>query len=292
MSPPGEACARSPGGQPVRCRCRDAHWVKDAPGSEAPALTSILAAREVIDGELHFGGDRGSPTEIVCGVFRVAGGLRATPGELLPTTVHVTAGTGADWWPGVFRAVREEARAPTAGGSAVVNRLLESLLVDAMRVSVESERRPSGQPASAALADPRMGVILARMRERPERPWSVAGLARSAALSRSAFVARFRLLVGQPPMRYLTQLRLTIAEDLLRSTDATVADVAHRVGYRSEAAFGRAFRARFGVSPRATRGRRRAGYRDGEVDPAVATSTARPIHRARSASLRTPAGPT
>jgi AraC-like DNA-binding protein len=239
----------------------NAHRVKDAPGSAAPALTSILASHTVTDGELHFGGDSGPATEIVCGVFRVAGGTRATPAELLPTAVHLTAGDAAHWWPAVFQAVRDEARAPTAGGSAVVNRLLESLLADAMRGSIGDRTRSSGQPAPAALADSRLGVVLARMRDQPERPWSVPELARLAALSRSAFVDRFRSLVGLPPMRYVAQLRLATAKQLLQSTDATVADVAHRVGYRSEAAFGRAYRARFGVSPREANGPRTGASR-------------------------------
>jgi transcriptional regulator GlxA family with amidase domain len=68
-------------------------------------------------------------------------------------------------------------------------------------------------------------------------------------------------------MRYLADLRLLLARDLLRSTDATVADVAHRVGYRSEAAFGRAFRTRFGASPRA--GIRRDGARYAGVSPSL-----------------------
>jgi AraC-like DNA-binding protein len=233
----------------------NAHWVRDAPGSAAPALSSILAEHELTDGELVFGGDRGPASEIVCGVFRVAGGSHARPADLLPASVHVTAGTAADWWPAVFGAVREEARAPTAGGSAVVNRLLESLLADAMRLSVAELRGSSGQPL-AALADPRVGIVLSRMRQQPGFPWSIADLARLAALSRSAFIDRFRSLVGEPPMRYLAGLRLTLAQSLLQATDATVADVAHRVGYRSEAAFGRAYRRQFGMSPRSNLARR------------------------------------
>jgi AraC-like DNA-binding protein len=239
----------------------NAHWVKDAPGSAAPALTAILESHEIVDGELHFGGDFGPSTEIVCGVFRVAGGPRVAAGERLPTTVHVRAAEGAEWWAAVFQAVRDEAKTPTDGGSAVVNRLLESLLADAMRVSIAQQHRASGLPASPAIADPRLGIVLAQMREQPDRPWSVSELAGLAALSRSAFVDRFRSLVGVPPMRYLSQVRLGMAQHLLNSTDATVVDVAHRVGYRSEAAFGRAFRARFGVSPRENVPCRSKGHR-------------------------------
>lgn len=225
----------------------NAHWVRDAPASEAPPLTSILAEREVVDGELHFGGDSGPLTEIVCGVFQMSGGPRSVPSDVLPAIIHAPASAGAAWWAPVASAVRDELRAPSAGGSAVVNRLLESLLADAIRTAAPTIG--DGEEGSAALADPRMGAVLARMRERPDVGWTVGELARMAAMSRSAFVDRFRALVGTPPMRHLTSIRLAKSLELLRTTDLTVAEIGRRVGYGSEEAFSRAFRARFGDSP-------------------------------------------
>lgn len=225
----------------------DAHWVRDAPASEAPPLTSILAEHTVIDGELHFGGDRGRKTEIVCGVFRNAAGSVEMPGRLLPPVIHLRSRDAASWRIPVFSALRDEARAPTLGGSAVVNRLLESLLADALRhaVTTLSDSRADRR----AFTDPRIGPVLARLRQRPDANWSVASMARLAAMSRSAFIDRFRTAVGQPPMRYVSSLRLGRARDLLRTTDVTIADAARQVGYGSEAAFSRAYRARFGKSP-------------------------------------------
>lgn len=103
----------------------------------------------------------------------------------------------------------------------------------------------------------RIGRVLARLHERPEEPWTVAELAKVAAMSRSAFSERFRSLVGEAPIRYLSGLRLARAARLLRSTDTTVAEVARRVGYGSEEALSRAFKLRFGAAPRAFRQRTR-----------------------------------
>jgi AraC-like DNA-binding protein len=227
-----------------------AHWVKDSPRSAAPMLSAILAEHRVVDGELRFGGVSGPLTEIVCGTFRMDG-PRALDG-IVPALVHARASAGAAWWPAVFIAVRDEVRAPTPGGSAVVNRLLESLLADALRTSLSMEDESE---LAITLADRRLGAALAAIRQRPEAEWSVVSLARVAAMSRSAFSDRFRRVVGVPPMRFVTRVRLTAGADLLRTTDATVADVARRTGYRSEEAFSRAFRDRFGASPSSFRQR-------------------------------------
>jgi AraC-like DNA-binding protein len=226
----------------------NAHWVRDAPTSAAPALTSILAEHAVVDGELHFGGRSGPLTELVCGIFRLAGGRKPLISlGAIPPVIHVPAGSGSTWWPGVFVAVRDEARAPTAGGSAVVNRLLESIVADAVGVATRS--LDDGLASPTAHADPRIGAALAVIRQHLDRPWSVADLAAYAAMSRSAFAARFRAVVGMPPHTYITRLRLSRAAELLRTTDATVAAIARQVGYASEEAFSRAFKDQFGTSP-------------------------------------------
>jgi AraC-like DNA-binding protein len=246
---------------PVRVRAGDlvvlptgsAHWIKDSPATTAPSLSSILARHEVVDGELRFGGDDGPLTEIVCGVFALDGARSAPWIGRLPPVVLSPAGTGRpDWRDAAAAALREEARRPTRGGAAVVNRLLESLLADALRTELAAFAGEEA-PRAEAVADERIGRVLARLHQRPEEPWTVAELARVAAMSRSAFSERFRSLVGEAPIRYLSGLRLARAARLLRSTDTTVAEVARRVGYGSEEALSRAFKARFGGAPSAFR---------------------------------------
>lgn len=90
----------------------------------------------------------------------------------------------------------------------------------------------------------------------PESPWTVAQLARSAGLSRAAFARRFTMLCGQTPARYLSELRLALAERLLTTSNESLAELADRVGYRSEFSFNRAFKRRYGVAPGLFRRRR------------------------------------
>jgi AraC-like DNA-binding protein len=234
-----------------------AHWVKDAPATKAPALTSILARHEVIDGELRFGGDHGPPTEIVCGVFALEGGPR-TPwmSRLPPVVLSAARRAPDDWRAAVVEALRNEARSPTTGGAAIVNRLLETLLADALRTELSGSEGEVMAPADA-LTDHRIGSVLARLHEIPEADWRIESLAKLAAMSRSAFSDRFRSIVGQPPMRYLTALRLSRAARLLRSGDMTVAEIARKVGYASAESLSRAFKARFRDPPGTFRRRAR-----------------------------------
>src|SRR5699024_10914696 len=99
------------------------------------------------------------------------------------------------------------------------------------------------------------------------RAWTVAALADELAMSRSAFAARFTELVGEPVMHYVTRWRMRVAVSALRDDGATVAELAHRLGYRSEAAFARAFKRVIGVAPGSVR-------REGEQEPAALSASA------------------
>jgi AraC-like DNA-binding protein len=229
----------------------DAHWVRDSPSTRAPWLTTILDSHDVVDGELRFGGDDGPTTEIVCGVFSLEGPAPGWLGRLPRVVVSRSDDRTSGWRSGIVTALRDEARSPTRGGAAVVNRLLESLLADALRKDLpeSTDLRVSAR----ALRDERIGSVLARIHDALEEDWTVERMAKVASMSRSAFADRFRSLVGVAPMRYVTELRLARAATLLRSTDMTVAQVAGRVGYGSEASLARAFRPRFEVTPAAFR---------------------------------------
>ena len=100
-----------------------------------------------------------------------------------------------------------------------------------------------------ALADPRISRALKAIHEEPFRRWSVADLASAVGMSRSAFAERFSLLVKEAPLSYQNRWRLTLAHGLLRQANSRVSDVARQVGYDSESAFSRAFKAQFGIPP-------------------------------------------
>jgi AraC-like DNA-binding protein len=235
----------------------DAHRVRDAHETDAPPLNVLLDQHQMVDGELRFGGNGAARTEIVCGVFTLEhpGTLPWFP-SLLPAVIANRGAGASDWRSAVASVLRDEARAPTRRGAGVVDRLLESLLADALRA--ELVRADTAAPEEA-LVDGRIGMVLSRLHANPELRWTVQDLASSAVMSRSAFSDRFRSLVGEPPIRYLTEVRLARAARLFRSTDATIAEVARSVGYASEAALSRAFKVRFGESPSAFRDRTRHG---------------------------------
>jgi AraC-like DNA-binding protein len=163
----------------------------------------------------------------------------------LPEVIHLSPTDELRAAVGLLTAELEH---PRLGTDAVVPALLEMLLLYLLR------RWYAGQPAAptgwaAALRDPVTAAALHAMHEDPSRPWTVATLAAHAGLSRAPFARRFNALVGWPPLAYLTWWRMTVAARLLRNSDATVATVAHRVGYASEFAFATAFRRRHGSAP-------------------------------------------
>jgi transcriptional regulator GlxA family with amidase domain len=124
--------------------------------------------------------------------------------------------------------------------------LLEVLLIEALRSTAELGTSPG---LLRGLSDERLAAAIRSMHAKPERSWTVAELAREAALSRSGFHERFQAAVGMAPIEYLTTWRLALAKDLLRKREGTVSEIARQVGYRSASAFSVAFMRDVGVSP-------------------------------------------
>jgi AraC-like DNA-binding protein len=169
-----------------------------------------------------------------------------------------------------------EARAPQAGSRCVLLHLSELLFVEVVRRYLDS-LGGSRTGWLAGLGDPVAGRALALLHHRPADPWSLERLAREVGVSRSLLASRFTALIGQPPMRYLTRWRIQLACRRLSDEAAKVSAVATDVGYRSEAAFSRAFKAVVGRSP--------AGWRRQQANPVKPVRTS----ARRSRGLR-PAG--
>jgi AraC family transcriptional regulator, alkane utilization regulator len=234
------------------------HAMRDHASSPVTDLDDILAAHPVgPSGVLRHGGG-GAATTLVCGGFELEGG-GAHPGlEALPAVVHVrgTGGRPARWVASMMELMREASR-PGPGAEAVVSRLGDALVAQALREALTQQVRSGGAPA-AALRDPQIARAVAVVNREPERAWTVGDLAAEAGLSRSAFAARFRGVVGESPMRYVTRCRIARAAALLETTDAGLAAIARRTGYETEFSFGRAFKRVLGVAPGAFRERARA----------------------------------
>jgi AraC-like DNA-binding protein len=143
----------------------------------------------------------------------------------------------------------EEALADRPGRDLIVDRLIEVLLVEALRFRTESVDA-IGQPGLlVGLADPLLARALRRLHSNVAHAWSVEELAREAGLSRSAFSERFSQKVGVPPMQYLIDWRIALAKAMLQRDSAPLEAVAAAIGYQSASAFSTAFRREVGSPP-------------------------------------------
>ncbi|HMB71716.1 MAG TPA: AraC family transcriptional regulator [bacterium] len=228
------------------------HVLSDPPGTPSPAVDEVIQ-RSGFTGRgalIHGGPDQGHPTRLLCGHFAFDAGSAAHPLlEQLPSRIVIRQEDAARHArvDDMVRLIVQEARGQGPGRDAVVQRLSEVLFIQALRAW--SEGAGAGSGLMAALADPQLARGLAAVHTAPGRPWTLEELARQAGLSRTVFAERFRARMGRTPMQYVTFWRVEHACRLLRDGQCTVDDVAGRVGYRSPAAFHRAFRKWVGRSP-------------------------------------------
>lgn len=192
-------------------------------------------------------------TEVVCGQFAFAGVLAPKLLAVLPQIIHVRGqeSRSFEWLRLTSRYLIEELRYPRSGSAIVISRMVDLLFIQAVREW--GEKGPRNLGWLSGLSDAAIGRALTAIHEDPGRNWTVEALSDRAGLSRSAFAARFTEMVGKPPLRYLTAWRLDLASDQLRAGTATISEIASGVGYGSEAALTRAFKAQFGTTPAAFR---------------------------------------
>lgn len=190
-------------------------------------------------------GTRGGPPDVrlLGGYFVFESPDAAMLVSLLPAVVHVR---GVERLAVLVRLVGEEARERRPGHELVLTRLVEVLLIEALR-STSGEDAPPG--LLRGLADTRLAPAIRQMHRQLARSWTVPELAKAAALSRSAFFDRFTRTMGVPPMEYLLAWRMAVAKDLLRRQELGLGEVAERVGYGSVSAFSTAFSRCVGQPP-------------------------------------------
>ncbi|EYF03220.1 AraC family transcriptional regulator [Chondromyces apiculatus] len=195
-------------------------------------------------GEVRHGTRGGQPdVRLLGGYFVFDSPDAALLVSLLPKVVHVR---GVERLSVLVRLVGEESGARRSGRDLVLTRLVEILLIEALRATSSDEAPPG---LLRGLADARLAPAIRHMHGQLARSWTVAQLAKTAALSRSAFFERFTRTVGVAPMEYLLAWRMAVARDLLRRQELGIGEVAERVGYGSASTFSTAFRRHVGQSP-------------------------------------------
>lgn len=204
----------------------------------------------------------GDDVFLIGGAFSFTERGRALLLDALPPVIHVPAATPeaatVRWAMGE---IDDELRAAPPGGTLVAEHLALVMLVRILRLHLA---RAAGAGWPAALADPVLAPALRAMHARPAHPWTVAELARVAAVSRSTLAARFKEVVGRGPLEYLTGWRIELAADRIRRGDDTLSGIARAVGYGSDSALSVAFKRTTGLSPsayqRAARDARASGW--------------------------------
>lgn len=238
------------------------HLIGSGPGYAPVDPRHMLEVKVPELSPMRYGGD-GDGCVVVCGWFAYE---RDVPNPLvgaLPAAFRVglRERPSGPWIEQSLAYALKEAAERQPGTEAMTSRVAESLFLETLRAYLESlPPRQSGW--LAGLRDPQVGRCLALMHDQPARAWSLEALAQEVHSSRSVLAERFTDLLGVPPMQYLKRWRLSVAARLLCSENSNLMQVAEAVGYESEAAFSRAFKGQFGVSP--------GVWRSGAKGPAVA----------------------
>jgi len=267
----GSAWAGLIGEDPVLLRAGDVivlpqngeHILCSEPGRTGAPVEVRLdpASRTPLPLPVRLGAGPGIGAQVICGFLGCEVGpfnplLSALPRRMLVARGAAQGGSLAR----LIELTREQLTASGPGREVVLARLAELMFVEALRRFIETY--PSEMGWLAGMSDDLVGRSLAVLHSRPGHPWTLEGLAREAASSRSVLAERFAALVGMPPMQYLASWRMQLAAEQLSKSKASIGQIADRLGYGSEAALSRAFKRIVGVSPAHWRqGRRSNGRR-------------------------------
>jgi AraC-like DNA-binding protein len=245
----GESATKLEAGDIIVFPQGDAHVLSSKPGMrggpDVEAATRASKGRVPVSISLDGGGEERA--KIICGFL----GCDARPFHpllaTLPRVIHVKGEESS-----ALRSLGElalaESSAPRPGGDTALSRLSELLFIEVVRGYLAS--LPSDETGwVAGLRDDVVGRALRKIHEGPAHPWTLDKLAKEVGASRSLLAERFAHFVGVPPITYLSQWRIQLAASLLRTEKASLAEIATRVGYGSEAALSRAFKRSIGVAP-------------------------------------------
>ena len=196
-------------------------------------------------------GDLGSDqeTQLVCGHFAFDEHANHPLLDALPNIIHIKnyGEAAGGWMESTLKLIGTEAGRDGVGGDFIAIRMSEIILAQALRTFFATEG--VDKPVLAAFLDPYIAPVLTAIHAEPARQLTLESLSEIACLSRTSLIARFTACMSMTPMKYITFWRMQIARQELATSDASVLDIAQRVGYQSEAAFGRVFKKHHGIAP-------------------------------------------
>jgi AraC-like DNA-binding protein len=228
----------------------DAHILRDAPSTPAVDIFGLAKSCTPDRNAAFRAGGKGAITRLVCGGMQFESGTNPIL-AFLPPLLHVRGieDGSLPWLRLTTEHILSELEGGRPGAAEVVNRLADILFIQAVREYFNENAETAEAGWMAAVRDQQIGRALTLLHGHLHEPWTVASLAHDLAISRSAFAARFRELVGEPPLRYLTRLRINAAAVRLRSTDEKLSAIAKATGYESVAAFVKSFKRHMGTTP-------------------------------------------
>jgi AraC-like DNA-binding protein len=219
-----------------------AHILASAPSSRTQPFDHLAAEQALAAGGELTVGTGTIQTRILCASYHQDPAVTLPLLTLLPDVLHIPASRANPGLDATLRLLAHELAQPQPGAAAVLNRLVDILLVQVLRIWLTASASQAGRASwLSALTDPVAGPALATLHTQPGRSWTVDSLASSTGVSSATLARRFNAKVGQTPAAYLTRWRMDLAAQRLRDTEDTVGAIARSLGYTSEYAFNRAF---------------------------------------------------
>ncbi|HEX7361688.1 MAG TPA: AraC family transcriptional regulator [Bryobacteraceae bacterium] len=235
--------------------------LRDSPRTR-PRSTFWEIAAKAKSNVAHFGGG-GAPTTVVCGSLSFDRASLKPITQLLPSFILIKADQARTLaLHSTMQALASEMAEQAPGSEVVATRLAEVLFIQVLRAHIASGDGWRTIGWLRAIFDLQIGAALRAVHDSVNTPWTVESLAAEAGMSRSAFAVRFKELLGQTPLEYVTEWRMQKAMQLLQQRDKKLIDVARSVGYESDAAFGKAFKRVVGANPGEYVKRSSDGYGD------------------------------
>jgi AraC family transcriptional regulator, activator of mtrCDE len=228
---------------------RGAEHVLRTGGSSKRLKKVHLMPGDIVDVKTNLAAASLPDVEILCGEFEFGGRRRSALLEALPEhlVVQFAERPGFGWLEGLIRMMAHEIEQQQPGSAVIVAELSGALFTLAVRAFLETRPRHAG--VLGLMRNPRLAPALDAMLEHPAEAWTVESMAHLCNLSRATFAREFDRCAGQSPLALLTSLRMEVASQLLLRGEHDTASTGEAVGYRSEAAFNRAFTRYAGMTP-------------------------------------------
>jgi AraC-like DNA-binding protein len=238
---------------PIELEPGDVAIVNDRSWLELEGGTGDGPPREIVPSEAGpslrlDGADCGTDDVVIGGRVDLNPAGRALLLQALPPVAHVRASAAsATNLRGSLDRLFDEVTGNRMGSAFAIRQYGQLLLLEVLRAYVDQAELPPGW--LRVLTDEQLRPALRRMHAEPGKPWRLDELARAAAMSRTSFAERFRIMAGMPPLTYLNRWRMMLAQRALRHGDVRVGSLASELGYASESAFSTAFKREVGESP-------------------------------------------